>query len=32
MDGKKKFNFDKALDITLNDFIKRKGNFRKIKF
>tara|TARA_B110000238_G_C16136995_1_gene444214 strand:+ start:1373 stop:2329 length:957 start_codon:yes stop_codon:yes gene_type:complete len=29
---KKKFNFDKALDITLNDFIKRKGNFRKIKF
>ena len=29
---KKKFNFDKALEITLNDFIKRKGNFRKIKF
>ena len=29
---RKRFNFDKALDITLNDFYKSKSNFRKIKF
>ena len=29
---KKKVSFDKGLDITLIDFFKRKGNFRKIQF
>jgi len=29
---KKKVSFDKGLEMTLNDFFKRKGNFRKIKF
>ena len=29
---KKKVSFDKGLKMTLNDFFKRKGNFRKIKF
>ncbi len=28
----KNFSFDKALEITLSDFLKRRGNFRKIKF
>ncbi len=29
---KKKFSIDNALKITLDDFFKRKSNFRKIKF
>ena len=29
---KKKISFDRGLELTLNDFFKRKGNFRKIKF
>ena len=29
---KKKISFDEGLELTLNDFFKRKGNFRKIKF
>ena len=29
---KKKVSFDKGLELTLKDFFKRKGNFRKIKF
>ena len=29
---KRKVSFDKGLDITLKDFSKRKGNFRKIQF
>ena len=29
---KKKISFDQGLEKTLNDFFKRKGNFRKIKF
>jgi|TARA_B100000780_G_C21111199_1_gene449052 GDP-L-fucose synthase len=29
---KKKVSFDKGLELTLNDFFKRKGKFRKIKF
>ena len=29
---KRKVSFDKGLDITLKDFFKRKGNFRKIQF
>ncbi|MDB9827328.1 GDP-L-fucose synthase [Candidatus Pelagibacter sp.] len=28
----KKISFEKGLELTLNDFFKRKGNFRKIKF
>ena len=29
---KKKISFDRGLELTLNDFFKKKGNFRKIKF
>ena len=29
---KKKISFNIGLELTLNDFFKRKGNFRKIKF
>ena len=29
---KKKISFEDGLELTLNDFFKRKGNFRKIKF